>query len=382
MLSRCRSTLGAIRLGRGVAPVGLETRCHAWNPKNVCMLCNKERFFSNMGRSRNSRPSSFSEHWIVNFANREKAKALWDFSDSSTSAECGMDPNEVDRIRATIISQGNILDSFELNNVIGVGSFGRVVAGRHKKSNTPCAIKIMEKKINPFCYREVELIHRVKGCPNILTVHSAYEDEKNMYLVSDRCTGGELFDYVSEMMGDIEPQRALRLGLEMLRALEACNKAGFCHLDVKPENFMFRDSGINAPLLLVDFGSAEPLVRHQYAATKHEYDPADDDSLARLTGTTMYNAPEVSVHAKFSSRSDVWSVGVTTYIMVAGELPYQTEEDGRTPRYETLNTHNIRSIFPTQKSFELLRSMIQLDPSLRVSASEAIRELEDILASY
>ena len=87
---------------------------------------------------------------MVNFANREKAKALWDFSDSSTSAECGMDPNEVDRIRATIISQGNILDSFELNNVIGVGSFGRVVAGRHKKSNTPCAIKIMEKKITQY----------------------------------------------------------------------------------------------------------------------------------------------------------------------------------------------------------------------------------------
>ena len=93
-----------------------------------------------------------------------------------------------------------------------------------------------------------------------------------------------------------------------------------------------------------------------------------------------WNRKEVALAAKFSSRSDVWSVGVTLFLMIAGHLPYETHEDKKTPLFETLTNKAdpvLQSLRPTHK--ELLSSMLQIDSASRCSATEAILQLNAIL---
>ena len=190
-------------------------------------------------------------------------------------------------------------------------------------------------------------------------------------------------DFVSRNLGNISPKRTFEIGLDMLKALEACHLAGFAHLDVKPENFMFKSKEKNSPLLLIDFGSSEPFVQRDYAKTAEQYDPDADDEitdLERLTGTAMYMPPEVALAAKFSSRSDVWSVGVTLFLMIAGHLPYETDEDKNMPLFETLTNKSdsvLQALLPSHK--KLLSSMLQIDSAERCSATEAIIQLNTIL---
>ena len=294
-----------------------------------------------------------------------------------------MDPKQIDLIRNSLISKDDVHDIYSFKHEIGTGAFGSVYfASTKDEYTTPVAIKVMDKIYNPFCYREAQLIQKISH-PNVLDCKSIYEDEDNMYIVSTAYSGGELYDFVSENLGRISPKRTFEIGLDMLKALEACHVAGFAHLDVKPENFIFQNKKIGAPLLLIDFGSSEPFVQRDYAETAAEYDPEKDDEitdLERLTGTAMYMPPEVALAAKFSSRSDVWSVGVTLFLMIAGHLPYETHEDKKTPLFETLTNKSdpvLQSLRPTHK--ELLSSMLQIDSASRCSATEAILQLNAIL---
>lgn len=313
----------------------------------------------------------------------KRKSAQWmGLSISEPNFKASMDEPHIEYVRRTFVSNKSVLEDFELHHEVGQGAFGKVLFAKSKQTNKPAAIKVMDKTLNPFCFREAELIHWVKH-KNVLECHGVYEDEKNVYLVTPAYTGGELYDYVSDNLGEISPRRAFSLGLQMLQALEACHLAGFAHLDVKPENFMFVSNSLSSPLVLVDFGSAEPFVKKTYAETAEDYDPEKDDEIShleRLTGTAMYMSPEVALATKFSSRSDVWSVGVTLYIMLIGDLPYKTSEDTKDPLFETLDVNSrLEKIKLHPQAQEVLSKMMQLDSSQRYSATEAIVQISTLL---
>ena len=296
-----------------------------------------------------------------------------------------MDPNQVAKIRQKIIEPGSIRNVYNFSNEIGYGAFGSVYFAKSIADEKSVAIKVMNKEFNPFCYREAQLIRRISH-PNVLDCKAVYEDDENLYIVSTIYKGGELYDFVSQNLGNISPKRTFEIGLDMLKALEACHLAGFAHLDVKPENFMFKSKESGAPLLLIDFGSSEPFVQRDYARTAEQYDPDADDEitdLERLTGTAMYMPPEVALAAKFSSRSDVWSVGVTLFLMIAGHLPYETDADKNMPLFETLTNKSdsvLQALLPSHK--KVLSSMLQIDSAERCSATEAIIQLNAILEDF
>jgi len=107
--------------------------------------------------------------------------------------------------------------------------------------------------------------------------------------------------------------------------------AGFAHLDIKPENFIFQkclDDGTADPtsrLVLVDFGCAEMFAIAPYARSGSDYVVGQDDvvDLHRAAGTLMYVSPEV-ISGYFSSRSDVWSIGAVLFLMLHGATPYSS----------------------------------------------------------
>ena len=285
---------------------------------------------------------------------------------------------------------------YELGEEIGAGAFGWVIKATHKETGVVHAMKAQSILDNKWCFRELEMASRVDH-PNCAKAIDAFLHKDKLLIVSPLYTGSDLYDYVvDEDRPAFTEHHAFDLCFQMLSALEACHRAGFALLDVKPENFMFKHGEPGSPLVLVDYGSAEPFEKAAYAETSDDYVAHDDDvltTLSRITGTACYMSPEVA-RGNFSSRSDVWSAAICLYILMALEPPFEmtlkhrstTNHDAGLPAEEprfqqTPNlTHPAISAM-TDNGQALMVNMMHSDPALRLSATEAMEGIRAHLSA-
>lgn len=89
--------------------------------------------------------------------------------------------------------------------------------------------------------------------PNILKLYEYFEDDKNVYLITELCKGGELFDRIIENEFFSEPIAA-KIFRQILQSLNYCHKLGVAHRDLKPENFIFESKDMDSDLKVIDFG--------------------------------------------------------------------------------------------------------------------------------
>ncbi|CAM9559159.1 unnamed protein product [Ectocarpus sp. 6 AP-2014] len=106
--------------------------------------------------------------------------------------------------------------------------------------------------------REVQILRKVSH-PNIIELVDVYEDEMNLHLVTELCTGGELFDSILEKTeseeGRYSERDAMTLVTKILSAIAYCHdEHNICHRDLKPENFLFKDKADDSELKIIDFG--------------------------------------------------------------------------------------------------------------------------------
>ena len=294
-----------------------------------------------------------------------------------------------DAVRARLVTKKPITSDISLSGVLGSGAFGVVRLGRFLSNGEQCAVKVLRKEDNPWCFKELDMSSRVRhtNCQKML---ACYEDSQHVYIVNELYTGGELFDYIAHSWRDGSPfvanphaaeRRAFTIISEVLASVEMCHRAGFAHLDVKPENFVFKQKRIGSQLVLIDFGSAEPFQKAAYAETAKEYVPGEDDELVtlnRITGTALYMSPEVA-QGEFSSRSDVWSVGVILYALLSGNLPFSlrsTTSRGTIPSFDATIFDEI-DIFDhvSTTGRDILMHMLEMNPAFRLSATEAQRRI-------
>jgi hypothetical protein len=308
---------------------------------------------------------------------------------STTQAPQPYDP---DNITKQLINHRHVGDVYELGEEIGAGAFGWVIKATHKETGIVRAMKAQSIIENKWCFRELEMASRVDH-PNCANAIDAFIHKDKLLIVSPLYTGSDLYDYiVDDNRAAFTEHHAFELCFQMLSALEACHRAGFAHLDVKPENFMFKHSGPGSPLVLVDYGSAEPFEKAAYAETADDYVPYDDDvltTLSRITGTACYMSPEVA-RGNFSSRSDVWSAAICLYILMALEPPFEMTLK---PRSTTNNTAGLPSEEPrfqqtpnlahpaistmTENGQQLMVNMMHYDPAQRLSATEALIKIRE-----
>jgi calcium-dependent protein kinase len=150
----------------------------------------------------------------------------------------------------------NINDYYEITkNELGKGSYGKVHLGKLKGTNLKRAIKIIEKAKVSNVKRfklEVEIMMRLDH-PNILRLIDYFEDQKNVYLVLELCTGGELFDrIIANKYYNEEDARIIFK--QIIKALHYCHINGVCHRDLKPENFIMISKKDPFTLKIIDFG--------------------------------------------------------------------------------------------------------------------------------
>ena len=203
------------------------------------------------------------------------------------------------------------------------GQFGVAKVATHKASGQIRAVKIISKgrftqqKQKQVYYEglrsEVETMKKLamQGEMNIIKFFEYFEDQKDLYLVMELCSGGELFDRIQER-GTYSEKDAQEVLVQMVRAVGALHAQSIAHCDIKPDNFLFSDPSAHATLKMIDFG-------HSHKVNNREH-------LKMLVGTPYYVAPEV-LRGKYNIACDMWSVGVVIFVMLFGYPPFYADQD-------------------------------------------------------
>jgi tRNA A-37 threonylcarbamoyl transferase component Bud32 len=152
-------------------------------------------------------------------------------------------------------------------NELGHGHYGVVRKCMDRETKAWYAIKSIRKaKVSKIevLKREIQILREVRH-PNIIELVDVFEDDKYLHLVTELCTGGELFDRIiaktQSPEGHYSERDAAALIRDILDAIAYCHSKGIVHRDLKPENFLFSTEDDSAPIKIIDFG----LSRHNDA---------------------------------------------------------------------------------------------------------------------
>ena len=211
----------------------------------------------------------------------------------------------------------NLLDIYEVKHKLGNGKFGLVKLGINKKTNQKVAIKIMNKK--QMNTSDLELVRTeieiLKICqhPNIIKLYEIFENVDYFYIIMEYCSGGDLFSYLERHGFKLKEERASIIMHKLCASIYYIHQYGICHRDLKPENVLMTSKNENSDIRLLDFGLSKIIGPNE--TCKEPY------------GTLTYCAPEILLDELYTKQVDLWSLGVMTYLMLTGRLPFHDRID-------------------------------------------------------
>eukprot|EP01116_Phalansterium_solitarium_P013978 TRINITY_DN3145_c0_g1_i1.p1 TRINITY_DN3145_c0_g1~~TRINITY_DN3145_c0_g1_i1.p1 ORF type:complete len:404 (+),score=68.59 TRINITY_DN3145_c0_g1_i1:133-1344(+) len=207
----------------------------------------------------------------------------------------------------------NIDDFYVIGKEIGRGTFSVVKRGKNKQTGVEYAIKCIDKKFIKLhlLQREITIMKQLQH-PNILPLVDVFESREFIYLVLVLVTGGELFDQIVQN-GNYCEADARNIVTQILSAVSYLHSHGVVHRDLKPENLLCIGSGSKIQIYVADFGLSRAF-------------EGDSQQLSTYCGSPEYVAPEVLACVPYDQAVDLWSVGVITYILLTGFLPFYDKE--------------------------------------------------------
>lgn len=140
----------------------------------------------------------------------------------------------------------DIHQEFQLKGELGRGATAVVRLALHRKTQEPYAVKTLSKlgmsaTMLEQISHEIHILEQLRH-PNIVDLHSTFEDEREVHIVTELCTGGELWKRIAIENGSLSTEKAISgLMKAMLSAVAHCHKHDICHKDLKPQNFLFKD---------------------------------------------------------------------------------------------------------------------------------------------
>lgn len=190
--------------------------------------------------------------------------------------------------------------------------------------------------------------------PNIINYFETYEDESQLYLVMELCTGGDMSDKLAEK-GVFSETRAANYLQKLVKAVYHCHSQNIIHRDLKPANVMFDERG---EVRVIDFGIS---IRADQRRT-----------LLSAAGTPLYIAPEVFTNV-YGRECDVWSLGVMLYEMLTGKHPFT----GNSLLEVKVAIRDHRLLFPPDKKIDesakhLIKRMLERNVSKRITSEEIL----------
>ncbi|KAH9776915.1 protein kinase domain-containing protein [Citrus sinensis] len=206
-------------------------------------------------------------------------------------------------------------ERYEPLKELGSGNFGVARLVRDKRTKELVAVKYIErgKKIDENVQREI-INHRSLRHPNIIRFKEVLLTPTHLAIVMEYAAGGELFARICSA-GRFSEDEARFFFQQLISGVSYCHSMEICHRDLKLENTLL-DGSPQPRLKICDFGYSKSGLLHSQPKS--------------TVGTPAYIAPEVLARKEYDGKiSDVWSCGVTLYVMLVGAYPFEDPEDPR-----------------------------------------------------
>ncbi|KAL8472432.1 hypothetical protein ACS0TY_028962 [Phlomoides rotata] len=256
---------------------------------------------------------------------------------------------------------------YTIGKLLGHGQFGYTYVAIDKSNGDRVAVKRIDKNkmVLPIAVedvkREVKILRALAGHENVVHFYNAFDDDSYVYIVMELCEGGELLDRIlSKKDSRYTEKDAAIVVRQMLKVAAECHLHGFVHRDMKPENFLFKSAKEDSPLKATDFGLSD-IIR-------------PGKKFQDIVGSAYYVAPEV-LKRKSGPESDVWSIGVITYILLCGRRPFWDKtEDGIFKEVLRNKPDFRRKPWPgiSNAAKDFVKKLLVKNPQARLTAAQAL----------
>ena len=242
--------------------------------------------------------------------------------------------------------------SFEILDLLGFGSFGKVFKVKLKGTNKVYAMKVISKR---FLVQNMQLRYAISEC-NILKkldhefivrMHFAFQTEEHLYMILDLCEGGDLSYYLNHSF--LEEHEAKFYIAELILAIEYLHEKDIIYRDLKPENMLICSDG---HIKLADFGLAKENVGGANLASS-------------FCGSPAYLSPEMVKRQGAGKPADIYGIAACLFEMLTGLPPFYAESINQIYK----NISKTQLIMPegfSKPLQDLLRKMMSKDPKKRL----------------
>jgi calcium/calmodulin-dependent protein kinase I len=259
----------------------------------------------------------------------------------------------------------NILKLYTITDKLGSGSFSEVKLAINKVTKQKVAVKIMnKKKMNSSrlesARTEIEIM-KICQFPYIIKFIEAYENLDFIYIFMEYCPGGTLYDFIKRRNFNLSEQLSATIIYKMCLAIYYFHSYGIAHRDLKPENVLMTSEDDNADIRILDFGLGKIV--------------GPNEKCSEPYGTVIYCAPEIIKNKPYTKNVDSWSLGIITYILLYGRLPYWDPEKPKlkllivktVPVYKGITLPEI-----SEEGINFIQNLLIKDPNKRMSIKQAL----------
>lgn len=262
----------------------------------------------------------------------------------------------------------SIAKYYSIGDQLGVGRFATVHLATHLKTQKQFAMKITDKSNTNE--EDMEGVRFELAIMSMVDHHSlmkrieVFESERYLYIIMELVKGGDL---VKKLMRDkfIEEWVSRKIARNVLSAIKYLHTRGIVHRDIKPENILVRrpDELDCSDIMLTDFGCSTFVL--------------PGETMEMPVGTKFYLAPEILSGDPYTKAVDIWSLGVITYAMLSGALPFVAESFKQMRKLtaqrgnDKLKWHGTRWDSISAEAKEFIKACLNPDPDERITAVDA-----------
>ena len=246
---------------------------------------------------------------------------------------------------------------FKLMNEIGKGKFATVFLGIHEETGQKVSIKQLKKSelnTDNLLIKEINIQKKLFH-PYLTQMYCVIEKSDDIYIISEYCSKGDIIKNLLEK-GTFDESFSCKIFQQIISSLEYLHKNNICHRDIKPENILLTEK-LDAKL--TDFGLSRYFKKNEL--------------LNSSCGSPIYAAPEMLEGKSYDgTKIDIWSLGISLYTMVCGELPFVVDDENDI--YILMDkiikgNYNIPE-FLSNECKDLIKNMLVTDPDKRITLEQ------------
>ena len=253
--------------------------------------------------------------------------------------------------------------SFEILELIGSGSFGKVFKVKLKSTNEIFAMKVLnkayllKKKLLRFAITECNIL-KESNCPFIIKLHYSFQTPDNLYMILDYCSIGDLSYQIQIDL--LEEDEAKFYVAELILAIEYLHNHNIIYRDLKPENILIDSDG---HIKLADFGLAKENV-------------TNDVPNKTFCGSPNYLSPEMISKEGATKASDIYGIGAILYELISGNPPFFTQNQSEMFQNIIEKKLEFQEFF-SEEIKDLLNKMLDKDPKKRIGINNDKSDLKN-----